>query len=84
MVSNLSVLEGIFETKFQGLFFFAEKFLRDFFCKIHPVAEKRRNFQRISFVKLKTIINRDFSCKIEGEFNFLGMIFGKKLQEIST
>ena len=35
MVSNLSILEGSFETKFQGRFFFVPKnFKRDFFCKI--------------------------------------------------
>ena len=35
IISNLSVLVGIFENKFQGRFFFVPKiFLRDFFCKI--------------------------------------------------
>ena len=30
---------------------FSEKFKRDFFSKIQPIAEKRINFQGISFVK---------------------------------
>ena len=35
MVSNLSILEGVFEAKFQGLSFFApKKFLRDLPYKI--------------------------------------------------
>ena len=35
MVSNLSILEGVFEAKFQGWFFFApKKFKRDFPYKI--------------------------------------------------
>jgi len=35
MVSNLTILEGIFETKFQGWFCFVpNKFYVDFFCKI--------------------------------------------------
>ena len=35
MLSNLSVIEGIFETKFQGRFFFVLKiFFRNFFFKI--------------------------------------------------
>ena len=35
MVSNLSILEGVFEAKFQGWFFLLRRnFKRDFFCKI--------------------------------------------------
>ena len=35
IVFNLSILEGVFEAKFQGLFFFAPKnFLRDFPYKL--------------------------------------------------
>ena len=35
MVSNLTILEGIFETKFQGWFFFVpNNFYVDFFFKI--------------------------------------------------
>ena len=35
MVSNLTILEGIFEAKFQGWFFFVpNNFYVDFFCKI--------------------------------------------------
>ena len=35
MVSNLTILEGIFKTKFQGWFFFVpNNFYVDFFCKI--------------------------------------------------
>ena len=35
IVSNLSILEGVFEAKFQGWFFLLRRnFKRDFFCKI--------------------------------------------------
>ena len=35
MVSNLSILEGVFEAKFQGWFFLLRRnFKRDFYCKI--------------------------------------------------
>ena len=55
--------------------FFSKKIKRDFSYKIHHFSENQKKFKGISFVKLKIIFYRDFSCKIEGEFNFLGMIF---------
>ena len=63
MVSNLTILEGIFETKFQGWFFFVpNNFYVDFFCKIEDGFNflvnfffVRLNFKGISFVKLKPI-----------------------------
>ena len=63
MVSNLSVLEGIFETKFQGRFFFVpNNFYVDFFCKIEGEFNFlvnffliRFNFKGIYFVKLKAV-----------------------------
>ena len=65
MVSNLSVLEGIFETKFQGPFFFRQNFKGISYVKlkaswknfkrIFHIKFKANNFKRVSFVKLKAI-----------------------------
>ena len=43
---------GVFyRSNFRVDFFFVlEIFLRDFFCKIHPFAEKRRDFKGIFFL----------------------------------
>ena len=65
MVSNLTVLEGIFETKFQGRFFFRKKnsWISSVKLKaswinfkgIFHIKLKSKNFKRVSFVKLKAI-----------------------------
>ena len=52
MVPNFTVLEGIFDAKFQGDFF-SEKIQRDFSNKIHPFAEKGKKIRGVSLVKLK-------------------------------
>ena len=75
--SNFSVLEGIFEAKFQGwwLIFFSEKIERDFSIKVHSFADKGEKIRGVSLVKLKIVFYWYFSWKIEGEFNFLVNFF---------
>ena len=55
MVSNLSILEGIFEAKFQSWFFFRKNFKGISLIKF------------TTFLKIKKI-SRDFFCKIEDNF----------------
>ena len=70
MVSNLTILEGIFETKFQGWFFFVpNNFYVDFFCKI----EGEFNFL-VNFFFGPIQFLRDFFCKIEADFFFVGIV----------
>ena len=52
MLPTFTVLEGIFDAKFQGNFF-SEKIQRDFSNKIHPFAEKGKKIRGVSHVKLK-------------------------------
>ena len=55
MVSNLSILEGIFEAKFQRCFFFEKNlqgfFFRNFFPKDFPCF-LRKNFKGFFFRKI--------------------------------
>ena len=44
MVPNFTVLEGIFDAKFQGDYF-SENIQRDFFNEIHPFAEKGKKLE---------------------------------------
>ena len=63
MVSNFSVLEGIFEAKFQG-WFFSEKIERDFSIKVHPFSEKGKKNSGVSLLKLKIFFYWYFPLKI--------------------
>ena len=53
MVSNLSVLEGIFETKFQGWFFFRKNFKGISHIKFTTFLKIKKKFKGISLLEMK-------------------------------
>ena len=88
MVSNFSVLEGIFEAKFQGWFFFQKKFKGISPLKFTPLLKKGKKLEgfllqnwRICFIgispgklKVSSIFSWIFFCHFKG--NFYSKLYG--------